>query len=69
MTLLALCEGNPLFTSGFPLDSPHKGPVMWSFYVFILVSLNKMLNSQKTWDFQCHDIIAMEMCTIHIAKS
>ena len=30
-----------------PVDSPHKGPVMWSFYVFLVVSLNEMLNKQS----------------------
>ena len=37
-TLLALCVGNPL-------DSPHKGPVMWSFCVNFVTSLNKLLNN------------------------
>ena len=32
--LLALCEGNPLVTAGFP----HKGPVIWSFDVRIVAS-------------------------------
>ena len=35
--LLVLCEGNPL-------DSPHKGPVMWSFDVSFDVSLDKLLD-------------------------
>ena len=31
------------FTSGFP----SNGAVMWSFYVFLVVSLNEMLNKQS----------------------
>ena len=38
LTLLTLCEGNPLVTSRFP----HKGPIMQSFNVV----LNKLINKQ-----------------------
>ena len=37
-TLLALCEGIP----------SHKGPVMWSFDISFVVSLNKALNKQSS---------------------
>ena len=43
-------EGNP------QVDSPHKGPVMWSFDVFFVVSPNKLLSKQlSSWDLRCHD--------------
>ena len=46
-------EGNPPATSGFglhrsPEDSPHKGPNMYSFGVFLVVSFNKLLNKQSS---------------------
>ena len=37
--------GNTFHIAG-PVDSPHKGPVMWSFGVFFVVNLNKLLNKQ-----------------------
>ena len=40
--LLAFCEGNA--------DSPHKGPVMQSFDVFFVVSLNKVLERSRVAD-------------------
>ena len=40
-TLLALCVGNP------PVDSPHKGTVMQQFDVYLVGSLNKLLNKQS----------------------
>ena len=40
--LLALCEGNPLVTSGFPSQMAR----MESFDIFFVVSLNKLLNKQ-----------------------
>ena len=43
--LLTLCEGNP------HMDSPHKVPVMQSFDVFFVASLNKVWN--KSW-CRCH---------------
>ena len=46
--LLALCEGNPLVTGGFP----HNGPVIRSFDVSF-VSLNKLLDKQlSSWWFE-----------------
>ena len=32
-----------------PVDSPHKGPVMWPFDILFDVSLNKPLNKQPSW--------------------
>ena len=43
-TLLALCEGNPLVTGGFP----SQGPVMRSFDVFCDLCINKRLSKQST---------------------
>ena len=40
--LLALCEGNPMVTSGLP----HKGTAVQSFDVFFVVIMNKLLNKQ-----------------------
>ena len=34
-------------STAYPVDSPHKGPVMWSFDVFYVVSLGKLLNKQS----------------------
>ena len=42
---LALCEGIP---SGLPVESPHKGPVMYSFDVAFAVSPSKLLNIQSS---------------------
>ena len=36
--LLAICEGNPLITGGFP----HKGSVMQNFDILFVISLNKL---------------------------
>ena len=33
----------------WPMDSPHKGPVMKSFDVFFVVSLNKLLNKLSNY--------------------
>ena len=41
---LALCEANAPITSGFP----HKGPVMRTFHVFFVVSLNKRIYKQSS---------------------
>ena len=38
--LLALCEGNPSVTSGFP----NQRPVTWSFYIFFALRLSKRLS-------------------------
>ena len=47
--LLALCEGNPPVTSGFP----SQRPVTWSFDVFFDLHLNKQLNKQsRRWWFE-----------------
>ena len=42
--LLALCEGNPPVTGGFP----SQRPVMWSFDIFLDVCLNKQLSKHST---------------------
>ena len=45
-TILALyCEGNPSVTCGFP----HKGSVTRGFDVFIVDSMNKLLNKESNW--------------------
>ena len=41
--LLALCEGNPLVTGGFP----SQRPMTWSFIVFFDLHLNKWLSKQQ----------------------
>ena len=47
--LLALCEGNPLVTAGFP----SQRPVMQSFDVFFDLCLNKWLSKQsRCWWFE-----------------
>ena len=47
--LLALCGWNPPATSGFP----HKVPLMWSFDIFFVVILDKLLNKQLScWWFE-----------------
>ena len=47
--LLALCEGNPLVTSGFP----SQRLVTWSFDVFFDLRLNKRLSKQSWgWWFE-----------------
>ena len=43
--LLALCEGNPPMTGGFP----HNRPVMQTFDDFFNITLNKLLNKQSSW--------------------
>ena len=40
---LALCDGNHLW----PVVSPHKGPVMWSLGVYLVVSLSELLRWDK----------------------
>ena len=42
-TLLTLCEGNPLVTSGFP----SQKPVTWSFDAFFDLCLNKRFSKQS----------------------
>ena len=49
MTLLALCEGNPM-------DSPHKGPVMWALMISLMLAWTKIwTNSWVASDWRCHD--------------
>ena len=47
---LALCEGSPPVIGG----SPHKGPVMQSFDVALVLGLNKLLDKQSSC-WWCHD--------------
>ena len=47
-------------------DFPNKGPVMMGFYIFFVVTLNKLLNRHLScWCFEMHwylcDIITMEV--------
>ena len=44
--LLALCEGNPLVTGGFP----SQRPVTWSFDVFFDLRFNKRLSNIRDAD-------------------
>ena len=47
-TLLIFCKGNPLVLNGFHqtlVGSPHKRPVIRSFYVYYNISWNNLLNS------------------------
>ena len=41
------------------MDSPHKGPVIWTFDNCIVVSLNELLNNQSCNDLRCHDVHVM----------
>ena len=67
--LLTLCEGNPPFTSGFLQDSPHKGPVMGKLNIFIVVSLNKLLNYKSNCDFRGHGVHVMSMyCKVMLSS-
>ena len=52
--LLALCEGNPLVTSGYWWIPLTKEPVMWSFNNSIVVGLSKKTQSGSS-DFRHHD--------------
>ena len=40
--LLVFCAGN----QQLPVDSPHRGLVMWGFGVFYVISLNELFNKQ-----------------------
>ena len=42
-------------------DSPHKGPVMWSFDVFFVLSLNKVLNCLVATDLRLGDTHVMTL--------
>ena len=42
--LLAVCEGNPPVTGGFP---SHKRPVTWSFAIFFDVGMGNRLSKQS----------------------
>ena len=64
--LLATCEGIHLS----PVDSPHEGPVMWTFDIFYYVRLNKQWDKQSNgWWFETParpcDVIVM---TIAVQK-
>ena len=48
--LLALCEGNPPVTGGFP----SLKPVTWSFDAFFDLRLNKRSNNQDAGDLRRH---------------
>ena len=57
--LLALCEGNPPVTGGFP----SQRAVMWSFDVFFDVRLSKLLmNSWAAGDLRCHMTLMWHYC-------
>ena len=65
--LLALCDGNPPVTGGFP----SQRPVTRSFDVFIDLGLNKQLSKQsKRWWRESHrahyDVIVMRVSYINI---
>ena len=56
--LLALYEGNPPVTGGFPLQRP----VMGKFDVFFVVSVNKVLNNLEflvIWDVTAMHCMSM----------
>ena len=77
--LLALCEGNPLVTGGFP----SQRPVTWSFDVFLDLRLNKWLSNPLrhrwfemplhslwyccNWDIFCEYIPGSLPCFISLA--
>ena len=68
--LLALCEGNPLVTGGFP----SKRPMTLSFDIFFDVYLNKLLNKQlKGWlikmpwcSFDVYVLLLMDLTIVHV---
>ena len=49
--LLALCEGNPSATGGFP----SQRPVMQNFEVFFDLHLNKRLSKQLSFKMEIHE--------------
>ena len=52
-TLLALCEGNPLATSGFPsqcMSNPESVSILWRHYLKIQwVGINRHSFTQQVW--------------------
>ena len=63
--LLALHEGNPLVTREFP----HKGPVMWNFDAFCIVSLVIVwTNSQIVSHFRWHEAYVTPLYWWHGAE-
>ena len=54
--LLALCE----VIHWLPLDSPHKGPVMWSFDVFFVVNCKSCW--AKSWVARIWDTMMLMWC-------
>ena len=57
--LLALCEGNPLVTGGFP----SQRPVTWNFDIFFDLCLNKRL-SKQSWGWWFWDAITLIMTSL-----
>ena len=61
-SLLALCEGNPLVTGGFP----SQRPVTQSFAVFFDAHLNKWLSKQsRDWWFEMPWCSLWCHCNVH----
>ena len=61
--LLALCEGNPSVTDGFP----SQRPVTWSFDVFFICAwTNCAANNRDAGDLRCHRA-HYDVTTIHRA--
>ena len=59
--LLALCEGNPPVTGGFP----SQRPVTRSFDVFFNLSLNKLLNKKsRRWWFETPSRSSWRHCNV-----
>ena len=63
-TLLALCEGNPTVTSGFP----SQRSVTWSLDVFFDLCLNKQLSKQFRcwWFWDAITLNVMSSCYVTI---
>ena len=71
--LLALCEGNPPMTGGFP---SHKGPVMWKMFPFddaimgltlILAWISYQMPS-KVWDGISYPFPNFNSCTLEVLE-
>ena len=67
--LLALCEGNPLVTCGFP----YNGSVVLSFDISFVVNLNKLLNENLSYlrhlDIRMTSLMSWNIFCADLSKS
>ena len=63
-SLLALCEGNPPVTGGFPSHRASNADVLF----FFVASLNKLVNNQLSGVLRQQHVMSLQQVTLNVAN-